>query len=151
MSIAVPIEPVRPRGDGFPQQLFAVAIVVSLLAAALAGGLSLRLHQGFADLQTRDNQLHDYLDQVKLLDEVLTMSARMAAATGDGRYEQRYNKYEAELDALIKTTANALGLPEVRQFIRETDAANRKLVEMERMAFALASQGQRAEASALLN
>ncbi|MBU1727682.1 MAG: hypothetical protein KJ880_08640, partial [Candidatus Omnitrophica bacterium] len=36
------------------------------------------------------------------LDEVLTMSARMAAATGDLQWEKRYRKFELQLDAAIK-------------------------------------------------
>ncbi|MFZ0485340.1 MAG: hypothetical protein WAL93_18280, partial [Desulfobacterales bacterium] len=36
------------------------------------------------------------------LDEVLTMSARMAAATGDLRWEERYRSFEPKLDAAIK-------------------------------------------------
>lgn len=35
------------------------------------------------------------------LDEVLTMSARMAAASGDLQWEDRYQKYEPKLDRAI--------------------------------------------------
>ena len=36
------------------------------------------------------------------LDEVLTMSARMAAVSGDTSWEDRYRRYEPKLDAAIK-------------------------------------------------
>ena len=78
-----------------------------------------------------------------MFDEVLTMSARMAAATGDFSYQTRYDKYDAELDALIKKTARALGLSEVKQFVEQTDEANQKLVQLERRAFALMHEGRR--------
>ena len=121
-----------------------------MLAAVVGGGLSWHLNHRFDEAQATESQLDDYISQVKLLDEVLTMSARMAAATGDFSYKQRYDNYDAELDALIKKTASALGITEVRQFVEQTDEANRKLVEMEQRAFALVLEGRWPEASDLL-
>ncbi len=140
----------RPGQNAFPLQPFAAAFAISLLAAAFGAGLSWHLNQSFDAARGKGAQLNEYISQVKLLDEALTMSARMAAATGDLSYKDRYDRFDAELDALIKKTARALGLPEVRQFVEQTDEANLKLVEMERRAFALVADGQRAEASALL-
>ena len=105
-----------------------------MLAAAVGAGLSWQLNHRFDEAQEREAKLDEYVGQARLFDEVLTMSARMAAATGDSSYKQRYDKFDAELDTLIKETANALGLSEVRQFVEQTDDANRKLVEMERRA-----------------
>ena len=150
LSISIPVEKGRLSHHGFPLRLFAATFAISVLAAVVGAGLSWQLNHRFDEVRARDNQLQDYISQVRLFDEVLTMSARMAAATGDLSYKDRYDKYDAELDALIKTTARALGLSEVRQFVEQTDEANRKLVEMERRAFALASEGQRTEATALL-
>jgi len=146
----MPVEEGRLGQNRFPLRLFAAAFAISMLVAAVGGGLSWQLNHRFDKAQAREFQLNEYIGQVRLFDEVLTMSARMAAATGDFSYEQRYDKYDAELDALIKKTASALGLPEVRQFVEQTDEANRRLVEMERRAFALASEGRRTEATALL-
>ena len=126
------------------------AFIISVLAAAVGGALVGRLHNGFDAVEMREAQLDEYVTQVKLFDEILTMSARMAAATGNASYEARYDKYDAELDALIKKTANALGLSEVKQFVEQTDEANKKLVQLERRAFALMHEGKGAEASALL-
>ena len=78
------------------------------------------------------------------------MSARMAAATGDLAYKQRYDTFDAELDVLIKQTKRAFRGPEVGQFIEQTDYANRKLVEIERRAFTLVGEGRPTEAAALL-
>ena len=150
LSISIPVEKGRLSHHGFPLRLFAATFAISVLAAVVGAGLSWQLNHRFDEVRARDNQLKDYISQVRLFDEVLTMSARMAAATGNSSYKDRYDKYDAELDALIKTTARALGLSEVRQFVEQTDEANRTLVEMERRAFALASEGQRTEATALL-
>jgi PAS domain S-box-containing protein len=84
------------------------------------------------------------------LDEVLTMSARMAAATGDLRWEKRYHSFEPKLDAAIK---EAMGIaPEAHgsEAAAQTDAANIKLVTMENQAFDLVRQGRVDEASRIL-
>jgi diguanylate cyclase (GGDEF)-like protein/PAS domain S-box-containing protein len=150
LNTAVPVEKSRPRRDGFPLRLVVAAFAISLLPAAVASALLWQLHVRFDAVQAREVQLNDYVGQVRLFDEVLTTSARMAAATGDASYEARYDKYDAELDALIKKTAGALGLSEVKQFVEQTDKANQKLVQLERRAFALVHEGRRAEATALL-
>ncbi len=146
----MPAENVHPEQYRFPLRQFVAAFAVSLLTAAVAAGLSWQLHHRYDAARASENQLDDYIGQVKLFDEALTMSARVAAATGDLSYKERYDKFDGELDALITKTASALGLPGVRRFVEQTDEANRKLVEMERRAFVLAAEGRRAEATALL-
>lgn len=85
------------------------------------------------------------------LDEWLTMSARMAAATGDVRWVARYNEAEPRLDAAI-TEAVALATPEIAaELSRTTDDANRRLVDLERASLALGQNGDPADASALLD
>jgi PAS domain S-box-containing protein len=84
------------------------------------------------------------------LDEVLTMSARMAAATGDVRWEERYRQYEPQLNAAIRE-ARAMAPNSISaEAIALTDAANIRLVEMENRAFALVREGRAGEAMALL-
>ena len=79
------------------------------------------------------------------LDEVLTMSARMAAATGDPAWEARYRVHEPQLDGAITELALEGAAAE------RIGAANRRLVEMENRAFAFVRQGRRGEAQALLS
>ena len=55
----------------------------------------------FAD---RLSQIEELRGVIVHLDEVLTMSARMAAVTGDSRWEERYRQFEPQLDAAIKET-----------------------------------------------
>ena len=150
MNSVTSTEKADPGQYRFPLRYFVAAIVISLLTATVATGLSWSLHHHYDAARASENQLDDYIGQVKLFDEALTMSARLGAATGDFGYEERYDKFDADLDALIKKTASALGLPEVRQFVEQTDEANRELVKMERRAFTLASEGRRTEATALL-
>lgn len=84
------------------------------------------------------------------LDEVLTMSARMAAATGDLQWEKRYRNSESILDAAIRDAINLAPDSRISRLISKTDLANRKLVEMENQSFKLIQSGLIDEAKAIL-
>ena len=83
------------------------------------------------------------------LDEVLTVSAKMCAATGRMDWQERYDKHAVQLDAAIEE-AQALVPPSDPDASQDISAVNARLVEMERQAFRLASQGRREEAADLL-
>ena len=95
-------------------------------------------------------RLEDLYGTVIYLDEVLTMSARMAATTGDLRWEERYFTFEPVLDAAIKEAMNLAPDAFSGEAAAETESANIKLVEMERRAFDLVREGDFAAAKALL-
>jgi len=50
----------------------------------------------------RNYKIEELRGSIIHLDEVLTMSARMAAATGDLQWEKRYRSFEPKLDAASK-------------------------------------------------
>ena len=95
-------------------------------------------------------RLQELIGTIAHFDEVLTMSARMAAATGDVQWEERYRDFEPKLDRAIKEAIQLV--PEAYQGTGavQTDAANVKLVEMENQAFDLVRKGQREAALELL-
>ena len=146
----MPVEKARSDQHRFPLWPLAAAFTISALAVTAMILMLWQLQHRFADLRAKQVALSEYHSRIMLYDEALTMSARMAAATGDLAYKQRYDAIDAELDALIKQTESALRAPEIRQFIEETDQANRKLVEIERHALTLVGKGRLTEASALL-
>jgi signal transduction histidine kinase len=85
--------------------------------------------------------------QILHLDEVLTMSARMAAATNDPSWEARYRQFEPQLSQAIEE-AKAL-VPDLLS-TGQTDAANDALVALEEQAFDLVRGGRLEEARAIL-
>ncbi len=85
------------------------------------------------------------------LDEVLTMSARMAAASGNLDWETRYLRYEPQLDQAIKEALRLDPNASHGAAAARTDAANDTLVAMEHRAFELVRQGKNAEAQRLLS
>ena len=131
-------------------QVFAAAFVISLLATIFSGWQSWRMHYLFEEMSARHITLTKRVGRIMLLDEVLTMSARMAAATGDFNYEKRYDQFDPELTKEIKEVRKVLPQLEIKQFVKETDEANISLVNMERQAFALTHQGKRTKAMAIL-
>ena len=82
------------------------------------------------------------------LDEVLTMSAKMAAATADPVWEARYREFEPELDHSIKEILELA--PSEAKDISQTDAANIALEGMENQAFSLVRENRSDEARRIL-
>lgn len=88
---------------------------------------------------------------ILLEDEALTMSARLGAATGEARWEARYEEHEPRLAAALAEAQRLLADdPEGRIAAERTDAANVHLLAMERAAFARARAGDSAGAWRLL-
>ena len=85
------------------------------------------------------------------LDEVLTMSARMHAATGEDSWRERYDAHVGLLDEEL-AGARALSIELLGEDLVElTNAANAKLVGMEVESFDLVAAGDLAGASRLLS
>ena len=130
--------------------LLTVAIV--LTGAALAW-LSWTVYESYrftnSDME-RGFRIEQLRGEIIHLDEVLTMSARMAGAMGDLRWDERYHLFEPQLDAAIKEAIDLAPSAGSGEAASRTDAANLKLVEMEERALALVHQGRRDEAQAIL-
>jgi signal transduction histidine kinase/AmiR/NasT family two-component response regulator len=126
----------------------AVAGTIALLVCVTGASLIAESRLGGQAKKRLDFQHHT--GAIRHLDEVLTMSALMRAATGDPAWETRYNEHVGELDAAIK------GLRELGPTLfdlamgDDSDAANQALIAMETRAFELVAQGMKDEALALL-
>ena len=121
-------------------------VLLTLACFVFAGSRVWEAYGGFTAIATKDVRLQELIGTIVHLDEVLTMSARMAASTGERQWEERYRRFEPKLDAAIK---EAIGLaPETfeSEAAAQTAAANIKLVGLENRAFELVRQGLRDEA-----
>ena len=90
------------------------------------------------------------IGRIRQLDEVLTMSARLAAYSKRRLYRDRYLRYERELNRVIKDTLALVESPEGRAAVKSTDEANQNLVRMEIESFALLDEGNWEAAANLL-
>ena len=107
-------------------------------------------YQAQAETHSRSLRIVELRGLILQLDEVLTMSARMRASTGDPAWERRYDEYDPQLSAAIDeicALAKGAGLPPMAVATRE---ANDRLVALERESFRLGAQGGGAEALRLL-
>ena len=101
-------------------------------------------------VHARDARVQKLAGEIVHLDEVLTMSARMAAATLDPVWEARYREFEPRLNEIIKESSS-LDPETMSPFLTQTDAANRTLVDLEKRAFDLVRRKDGSTASAMLS
>jgi serine phosphatase RsbU (regulator of sigma subunit) len=129
--------------------VISIAVIISMMLVASVGWNVWNMSNSFRSVVTTEFQLQSLSGQIIHLDEVLTMSARMAASTGDLQWEQRYKKFEPELDRAIKEVLKIA--PEAyASSSKETDKANINLVKMEQQAFDLVRQKKAKEALNIL-
>jgi diguanylate cyclase (GGDEF)-like protein len=123
--------------------MLVVGVIVVLQLAGLAA-------QREADETWQDRvRFAQNIERIRYYDELLTMSARLAAATGDHSYQVRYEAAVPELDAVLRDAVRFVDA-DARQAIEQTHGANAALVELERTSFELLADGDRAEAYAVL-
>jgi len=134
----------------FPIRFLYIAVILTGLVLVWLGGNTFASYRLSRRIQEKHLAIQELRGTIIHLDEVLTMSAYMAAATGDRSWEERYQHFEPQLDAAIKQ-AMALA-PDVynSKAAADTDAANRNLVEMEQRAFGLVRQNRLEEARKVL-
>ncbi|MDP3513623.1 MAG: hypothetical protein Q8S20_12810 [Sulfuritalea sp.] len=140
----------RPHRDLLRPKLV-LAAAISLL---ILGWLSWDAYHHYREVESRlpvIARLETVRTQIVHLDEVLTMSARMAAATGNPDWEARYRRFEPQLDQAIKEALRLVPNASQGAAAAKTDAANVALVAMEHRAFELLGRGEKAEAQRLLS
>ena len=134
----------------FPIRLLSVALVLTIMTFVGFGWIIFDARRDAAMFGERLSRIEELRGVIVHLDEVLTMSARMAATTGDSRWEERYHHFEPQLDAAIKETIKIGASSSNIKAATKTDVANSKLVEMENRAFALVRAGRKEEAQTVL-
>ncbi len=127
-----------------------LTILLTFLLFFPLGLNSWTAYQQFDRVIVADLRLQKIMGTIVYLDEVLTMSAQMNAATGDASWEQRYKRFEPQLDAAIKESIHLAPDAYDATITSITDAANLKLVELESQSFDWVRQGKRENAVALL-
>jgi len=141
-------------GNGGRFSPVTTVIAASVLTIVLLIGLGWQVRQSYLDHKFTEEKafpVGQLRDEIIHLDEVLTMSANMAAATGDPQWENRYRRFEPQLDAAIKSLQKLMPENFDIAAVIQTDEANIKLVGMENQVFELVDQGRLDEAQAILS
>ncbi len=126
-----------------------VSVVLSLGLTGVSALNIWRIYQGLQTTVAQQFELQARSGEIVYLDEVLTMSSRMAASTGDTKWEDRYNEYVPQLETAINAVLEQV--PEAEQTNpAQTDAANQQLIDYETQAFELVRNGKAQAALDLL-
>jgi hypothetical protein len=140
----------HPQVEPFPTKLIGIAALTTLAVLTWLSWFVYDAYQIAQDANTRIVGLERARGDIVHLDEVLTMSASMAAATGEVAWIERYRGFEPKLDTAIKKAIDIARQPDIADAIRETDAANIELVRMENQAFELVRERKLEDARAIL-
>ena len=134
----------------FPAGLLTGALVLTGVVLMALVWFTFDSYRNATAGQRRNLRIEELRGSIVHLDEVLTMSARMAAAAGGTDWERRYRQFEPQLDAAIKEAMQLTAHSASAEAAAQTDAANLALVEMEDRSFALVRAGKAGEARAVL-
>ena len=107
------------------------------------------IYRGFRSISEKNFRLQELSGKIVYFDEVLTMSARMSASSGDPRWEKRYLEYDPQLSAALDESAK-IAPDAYKNLPTEVSEANTKLVDLEKKSFELVRQGKKSEASQIL-
>lgn len=136
---------------------YKITLTLLIIAIAMTGVIFAWLVYGVSysysahiALRERALRIQELRGIISHLDEVLTMSARMAATMGNPMWEERYRRFEPQLDAAIKEAITLAPGIESAQSAEQTDAANSALVDMENRAFQLVREQREEDAQAVL-
>ncbi|MBL6933033.1 MAG: PAS domain-containing sensor histidine kinase [Rhodospirillales bacterium] len=135
-----------------PEKLLLVAVLATL--ACLVWVMWSIYSVNNNDTGNRNNWMHEVVQvegQIRHLDEVLTMSARMAAETGDTRWEQRFVKSEPLLNTAIEQAIKLAPRLDNTEGATAAQNANVILLDLERKVFELIRQGRPDQARAILS
>jgi signal transduction histidine kinase/ActR/RegA family two-component response regulator len=123
-----------------PQQALTVALVLTALTLGYLVWGSVTAISETRLIRQQNLRIEQLRGTIVHLDEVLTMSARMAAASGDARWEKRYRSFEPKLTAAIDEAMRIT--PRTLAAVKSTDDANTALVQMENAAFEFVRSGE---------
>jgi methyl-accepting chemotaxis protein len=135
----------------FPKRLLAGIFAATVIALTAMILISYFAHTSALQLNSKAIAVAKVQGQITYQDEVLTMSARMAAATGDSLWAKRYEGNVELMDKALKEASRLAPSDAHKAFIKTTSDANNNLIEMETSALSLASSGDIIAASAVMN
>ncbi len=147
-----PLTPIQ-RVREFVRNNLVGTITVTIGGSLLLTGASTwnmwNIYNGFQSTVTKQVELQKNNGRIAHIGEVLGLSAKLSASTGDPRWEKNYHELEPELDKLIKNVLANVS-PAIRAEAGKSDKDNQTLVALEAQSFKLVQQGKAPEALKLL-
>ena len=126
-----------------------ITLTVGILGLSMIFWSVTQSNQGLRQIQENYHRVQALQGEVLRIDEVLTMSCWVASTTADEYWRQRYHAFVPILDRTLSELIRR-SPPSTLPFIRETDTANRILVDYETEALRAASHSNKEYALLLL-
>ena len=136
--------------SGFVVRLFTATFLLTVVTLCGLIWYTWQSYEEFKTGQQRNFKTVELTGSIIHLDEVLTMSARMAASTGNLEWEKRYREFEPLLDSRINEAMELWPNVFISEAVSQTNLANIKLVEMENTAFDFVREGNNESAHEVL-
>ncbi|MDP2337536.1 MAG: PAS domain S-box protein [Bacteroidota bacterium] len=135
---------------GNPNLFLFFALLSSAIVLILVGAHTYNVMEDVLENSGHSQIIRDRVENIRLLDEVLTSSALLAASTGDAQWEKRYRLFEPKLDSAINELLQMDPLHATRETLIMSDSANVHLVAMQNRVFELVHLERRNEAYEIL-
>jgi len=119
--------------------LFNLTLVGTLCFAMF---LTSNTYSRIEHLISHEIKVESLTKDITYLDEVLTMSARMFAFTGEPKWHERYNKHVPLLDKIFEQSFAYIDSKDQSSFLHRTQVANRTLIELENRSLTLSKNGE---------
>jgi signal transduction histidine kinase len=129
------MEPKLAKENSFSSYFLIIAIFITITLLSVIVFKNYLSNKKNALSVGRDFETIKLKENIIYLDEVLTMTARISAETGNTNWEKRYRSYVVELDNTLNKIQQNIPSALLEEFVMSTDVANDKLVEMENKVF----------------
>jgi len=133
-----------------PMKLLAMGLALGVILLLILGSVVWSMYDSTSKMGTHELTLQRLAGNVAHLNELLTMYARLAAATGDSKWERDYQTVQPQLDDDLLEIAVQAREQYEKNYASQTKFAYTKLLEMESLAFALVRQGRHTQAVDIL-
>jgi signal transduction histidine kinase len=132
-------------------QIIGITVALTILLFMPQIWLNWQAYCNFNNIIKNEFQLQILSNKITYFDEVLTMSARMNAATGNSDWEERYRQFEPQLEAAIKESIKLAPAAYQNKDTEKIDLANQTLIAIEYQSFDLVKSNQKEAAQRLLS
>ena len=133
-----------------PNLFLFFAISFSAIVLALVGAHTYNVMEDVLENSKKSRIIRTRIEDIRLMDEVLTNSALLAASTGNMQWEKRYHYFAPKLDSAINDLLRIDPLRANNQTLKMADSANVRLKAMEQSVFELIHLDKRNEAYELI-
>lgn len=128
--------------DSFPTGFVIIALAMSACVFIFVGWHAVETGRDLKLSWNKAQVLERTRSEIVYLDEALTMSALMAAKTGELKWIQRHLSLAPRLEKAISEAIRVSGDAATRAAIRETERANDALIDMETESFDFVRRGE---------